>query len=122
MRIGCSKLKYDFCYNLHVINEATCRCGEDDEDYYYYFMECPNYTDLRLQLFNAIVPFTYPEIGILLYGNPQLEQNINLDIFNAVPKYIISSKRFEYNTCVLPNPLGSEMHRPACDHRQETFK
>ena len=58
-------------------------------------MECRNYVDLRLQLFNAIAPSTYPEIGILLYGNPQLDKNINLDIFDTVYNYIISGKRFE---------------------------
>ena len=73
---------------MHVINEATCTCGEDYEDSYHYFMECPNYADLRLQLFNAIAPFTYPDIGIILYGNPQLDKNINLDIFDAVHNYI----------------------------------
>ena len=65
------------------------------EDWYHYFMECPNYVDLRLQLFNAIFPFTYPGIGILLYGNPWLDKNINLHIFDAVHSYSIISKRFE---------------------------
>ena len=40
-------------------------------------------------------PFTYPNIGIILYGNPQLDKNIYLDIFDAVHNYMISSKRFE---------------------------
>ena len=96
MRIGCSKLKYDLCYNLQLINEATCTCGEDYEDFYHYFIECPTYADLRLQLFNAIAPYTYPDIGIILCGNPELDKNISLNIFDAFHNYIIiNSKGFE---------------------------
>ena len=94
-RISCSKLKYDLCFNLHVINEVMCTGAEEYEDFYHYFMECSNYADVRLHLFNAIAPFTYPDIGIIFYGNPQLDKNVNLDIFDAVYNYNISSRRFE---------------------------
>ena len=50
-------------------------CREEYEDTQHYFMECSNYADLRLQLLNAIAPYTYPDIGIILYGNHQLDQN-----------------------------------------------
>ena len=68
MRIGCNKLKYDLCCKLHVIGESSCDCGEEDEDSYHYFMQCLSYTELRLELFNAIAPYTDVKSKTILNG------------------------------------------------------
>ena len=75
MRIGFSKLKDDLCLKLHVLEESSCDCGEEYEDCYYYFMECPNYTKLRFELFNAIVLYSNANIGIILYGSQKFDIN-----------------------------------------------
>ena len=94
MRIGCSKLKADLCYNLHVIDEPTCPCGAEIEDSYHYFFMCPDYNDLRLKLFNQIAPYCAASINTLLYGHPNLNLNVNSCIFDAVHEYILETKRF----------------------------
>ena len=38
-RIGGSKLKYDLCFKLHVLEKSSCDCGQEYEDSYHYFME-----------------------------------------------------------------------------------
>ena len=37
IRIGCSNLKNDLCFNLHVINDPTCECGAEAEDAQHFF-------------------------------------------------------------------------------------
>ncbi len=71
LRIGCSKLKHDLCYNLHVIDNPSCSCGALVEDAHHYFFTCPNYNDLRLQLFNGIAAYCDVTLNTILYGNPQ---------------------------------------------------
>ena len=55
--MGCSKLQLDLCFKLHILEEASCNCGYEYEDRCHYFMECANYTELRLELLNAIAHF-----------------------------------------------------------------
>ena len=90
MRIGCSKLKYDLCFKLHVIEESSCDCGEEYEDCSHYFMEYPNYTELRLELFNAIAPYSDANIETILNGSRKLGINKNVAIIDAV--HFITSK------------------------------
>ena len=87
MQIGCSKLKQDLCYKLNVIDESSCDCGEEYDDSYHYLMDCPNYTELRLELFNAIATYTDVNIRAILYGSLQLgiNENILLVTFSLVP-------------------------------------
>ncbi len=93
----CSKLKYDLCYNLHVIKEPNCTCGAI-EDAYHYFIECPNYIDFRIDLFSAILPFTQVELDVLLQGDPKLNVEQNKAIFDAVYLYFERTKRFKGQT------------------------
>ena len=94
MRLGCSKLNYDLCYNLHVINSSECSCGAMIEDAYHYFFLCPTFQDLRLQLFNAISSFCDVKLKTILYGNDLLDDKYNKVIFDAVHTFIVSSNRF----------------------------
>ncbi len=94
MRIGCSKLKQDLCYNLHAIDNTICSCGALVEDAHHYFFTCPNYNNLRLQLFNGIAVYCDVTLNTILYGNPQFQLNINKAIFDAVHLYIEKSNRF----------------------------
>ena len=93
MRIGCSKLKFDLCYNLHVIDDPLCSCGAT-ESAKHFFMDCPTYVDLRIELFNVISIFTSVSIKTLLEGCSHLSTIQNRIIFDAVFNYIEKSKRF----------------------------
>ncbi len=94
IRIGCSKLKSDLYLNLHVINNQICTCGYRKEDAKHFFMHCPLYNDIRLDLYNAIYVYSPVTLNIILYGNPRLEQSINKFIFDAVHLFILRSRRF----------------------------
>ena len=72
MRLGCSKLNYGLCYNLHVIDYCNCSCGALVEDAYHFFLVCPKYNEIRNVLFNAALPLCPPTLKTLLFGNQML--------------------------------------------------
>ena len=94
MRIGCSKLNYDLCYNLHVTANPSCPCGALIENAHHFFLICPNYDNIRLPLFNAISVYTEVTIDTILYGNQKLKIDLNKVIFDAVHDNIVSTNRF----------------------------
>ena len=93
MRIGCSKLNYDLCYNLHVKDDPSCTCGALVEDANHFFL-CPNYDNLRLELFNAISVYSEVTIQIIFHGNMNLDIDLNKFIVDAVHLYIENTNRF----------------------------
>ena len=95
MLIGFSKLKYDLCCNLRVIDESSCDCGEEYDAWYHYFTESLNYTDLRQKLFNLIAPFTNVNIPTILYGSQKLGINNCVAIIDALHNYMMKSERFQ---------------------------
>ena len=94
LRMGCSELNYDLCFNRHVSNNAACRCGARFETASHYFMECPLYPVQRNNLRNSIEQITTFRIKTILFGDESLELDQNKRIFDAVHKFILSSKRF----------------------------
>ena len=94
LRMGCSELNYDLCFNRHVSNNAACRCGARFETAFHYFMECPLYIDLRNRLRNQIEQATSFLLKNILFGDESLELDQNKRIFDAVHSYILDSKRF----------------------------
>jgi hypothetical protein len=94
IRIGCSKLNADLCLNLHVIDSANCLCGSTLEDAKHFFFHCPNYNNIRQDLFNDILQFSEVTLSILLHGNPDINVDMNKAIFGAVHTFITRSGRF----------------------------
>ena len=94
LRIGCSKLKYDLCFNLHVIGEPKCGCGANLEDADHFFLFCPNYDDIRVSLYESFPDKNYFDIHTILYGSQDFSEAANKEVFEAVHKYITDSKRF----------------------------
>ena len=94
LRIGCSNLKYDLCFKLHVIDNPRCDCGADLEDAEHFFLYCPNYDDIRANLYESFPGINYFNIHNILYGNHDLSDIANKEVFEAVHKYITDSKRF----------------------------
>ena len=83
------------CFKFHVIEESSCDCGEEYEDCYHYFMECPTYTELRLELVNAIAPYSDANIESILTGSQKLVINKHFTIIDAVHNFIIKGERFQ---------------------------
>ena len=94
MRIGCSKLKSDLCYNLQVINNPTCQCGAPSETSYHYLFECPLFANERVTMFNTISHITQITLKVLLFGKSELTLDQNQTIFEAVHTFIKSTQRF----------------------------
>ena len=94
MRLGCSKLNYDLCYNLHVIDHSNCSCGAPVEDAHHFLFVCPNYNEIRTVLCNAVLPLCPFTQDTVLFGNNLLSYKDNVVIFGAVHKYIVDSRRF----------------------------
>ena len=95
IRIGCSKLNFDLCRKLHVIDYQTCVCGHKKEDAHHFFMTCIKYSDIRMELFNTISVYSNVTLSIILHGNPKLSSDKNKYIFDAVHKFITDTKRFQ---------------------------
>ena len=58
------------------------------------FFECQRYDIQRTVLFNATRNFHPLSINILLFGNPDLSDQDNQIIFDAVHSFTKSSRRF----------------------------
>jgi hypothetical protein len=94
IRMGCSSLKAHL-YDMHIINEPTCRCGANREDASHYLFECPLFFNLRNDLHETIVERSSFNLKTLFYGDDNLKYDQNCMIFQAVHEYIKRSNRFE---------------------------
>jgi hypothetical protein len=94
IRMGCSKLNQHLFTN-HLIENPSCVCGHPVEDATHYFLNCPRYAAIRIDLLNNIALISRVSTAVLLYGNKGLDMAINKRIFDEVHKFIISSHRFE---------------------------
>lgn len=94
MRIGCSKLNYDLCSNLHVINDMSCLCGSPIENASHFFFTCPLFIIERVKLMQSLPNMPDLTCDDLLNGNEQLTLDHNQAIFQAVHEFIVETKRF----------------------------
>ncbi len=111
IRISCSKLNYDLCYKLHVINEPYCICGVIG-DPFHYFLECPNFVDPCIDLFNAISAYSYVDLEVILQGSPNLNEDQNKAIFDAVHLYLERTRHFHSKCCIVILPSPSRQTPP----------
>ena len=94
IRLGCSKLKYDLCFKLHVEDDPSCACGAVYEDAHHFFMDCPLYNDIRTDLVNTVSAVATFDVCNLLYGSKHLHREDNMTIFDAVQLFISKTRRF----------------------------
>ena len=121
LRMGCSKLKADLFYKLHVIDNCTCACGYHIENASHYFLSCPQYHDIRQDLIATISNITRINIKTILFGDNLLEPVENNIIFDAVHKFIKLSQRFnwiQWDHACSPLFVPSLKHRLVCNKRK----
>ena len=94
LRLGCSKLNYDLCYNLRVKDSPTCSCGHRFETAEHFLISCPSYDLLRVGLQKIITQYRKFAINVMLYGDSEIDFEGNKIIFDAVFKYMEESRRF----------------------------
>ena len=93
LRYNCSALNYDlYCVNLS--ETSNCACGYFCENSYHYFMECPTYHTLRVDMLSKLRSYYPVNIDMLLSGKPELSNAENEDIFLIVQTFIRKSNRF----------------------------
>ena len=94
LQLGCSKLKSDLCFKLHVVDDPSCACGVPVEDAYHFFFHCPLYDDIRVDLMTSVSSVTVCNLSNLLFGDDALGLNENMVIFDAVHLFLNQSRRF----------------------------
>ena len=105
LRVGFSHLKeHKFRHNFQDTTDPFCSCRTGAvEDTKHYLLQCPNYDNQRLALFNdlnnlSVTLFPYSSITLcdfLLFGFPHVSPTDNCLLLSAVIRYITASHRFE---------------------------
>ena len=68
LRHQCSSPGADL-FRANIISDPSCACGCPLEDAIHYLLECPLYTNPRMQLCMSITPYTVISIENLLFGS-----------------------------------------------------
>lgn len=92
LRMECSALNYHL-FSKNIIQSENCACGVRETTQHYFF-HCPRYNNIRqryLTNLNLPIPTT---LNVLIFGSDELTLHQNTEIFLAVHRYIINSKRF----------------------------
>jgi hypothetical protein len=92
LRMQCTSLNQHL-YRKNIVDSPNCICGSTQSTTHYLFHYL-RYTAQRQMYINSInVPINLTT-EILLLGSPKLALNQNVELFLAVQKFIICSKRF----------------------------
>lgn len=92
LRTNCSALHLDL-FLKNIVDSPLCQCGSI-EDAQHFFFHCSTYHVQRNQLINAVSMYKAPSLELLLYGDVNLSQETNKNIFTHVHKFILATKRF----------------------------
>ena len=79
--------------NLYI-GLAICDCLEDIENAEHFIFKCSRYNISRVILFNRTRAFHPLSVNAVLYGNPNLHDDDNRLLFDAVQAFIQDTKRF----------------------------
>ena len=88
----CSNLNLDLTVNNIIVNEL-CNCGRT-ETAFHYFLECPLYIIPRNQLMLEIIFLPSLTLNIILNGDERIDTHGNIELHEAVSKYITQTKRY----------------------------
>ena len=91
LRMECSTLNQHL-YAKNLVENPFCSCGKI-EDTEHFILNCPKYAQLR-KTYIQNIPLEITT-NLLLYGNTNLSQDTNKEIFKAVQNFIVKSKRFQ---------------------------
>ena len=106
LRLGVNLLNHSL-FTRQLIETPECNCGEVAETVKHFFLHCPHYLNLWLQLFLIIDNITQNndisffhlndsvKLDILLKGLPQANMNVNTSIIRQVQVFLCKSKRFK---------------------------
>ena len=92
IRNNCSNLSSDLFMN-HLSPSSMCRCSDESEDTEHFFFRCSNYNYERVTLFQSTRNYHPLNINILLFGDENLTDEDNINIFTAVQTFIKDTRR-----------------------------
>ena len=90
------------CYGDHIgiiysrkniINNLVLECGEI-ENTEHLFLHCNLYGQLKNDLLDRVSTYCQPTVNVFLYGNSDVTDDENAELFSAVQHYILKTKRF----------------------------
>ena len=90
LKLECSDLNADR-YRRYIYETSECSCGHHYEDATHYLFICPNYQNLRSNMFFYANGYN---IKTTPYGNEALNKSTNTNILNSLHQFILKSKRF----------------------------
>ena len=93
LRTSCSSLNHHL-FSKNIVNDPHCLCGTFETTKHYLF-ECQRFSAARTEMINKISRYCMPSLNSLLFGDDHLNNNSNSEMFLAVQKFIIDSKRFQ---------------------------
>ena len=82
-------------FQLKLLDDSRCKCGYMVEDSVHFFLVCPLYTDARNALLNFVSPICSPTVHVLLHGCPDLDLELNRNIYLHTIRFIQATKRFD---------------------------
>jgi hypothetical protein len=83
-------------FNINLVPNPKCMCGAGDETTEHYLLVCDNYDQERLEMLNDLYLLTDTvNTKTLLYGDDDLDEPTNCDLFCYVQRYLLRTKRFE---------------------------
>ena len=89
LRLECSALR-NHLFKKNLVDSPLCICGTPETSKHF-LLDCSNYHLIRTR---TLSEFLHLPVKFLLYGDPRLTENENERIFEAVPNYIIQTRRF----------------------------
>ena len=94
LRTGCSSLNYDL-FLKNILDNPFCRCNSGCvENAQHFLLNCRLYREQRIELYDTVSQYCNITLDVLLCGDESLSFETNVIVFEAVHKYIQSSKRF----------------------------
>ena len=94
MRQGCSPLRADLFYNIHVLPDPFCTCGTSEETVSHYLLKCPNHNAHRTIMLNTLIGIQDISAQTLTHGATNESKESNRRILEAVHSFIIHTSRF----------------------------
>ena len=94
MRNNCSNLNMDL-FNNFLHPDSFCSCLQEPENAEHCLFRCNMYNSQRVELFQKLRPYHPLSVELLMSGNPNLTEEDNQTIFEAVHTFIRTSSRFD---------------------------
>ena len=91
MRLNCA-LRYHL-FQKNIIDNPVCERGKI-EDTSNFFLHCNLYGQLRHALLVRVSTYCQPTVNVFLYGNTDLRDVENAELFSAVQDNILKTERF----------------------------